>query len=225
MKEYYAKLKNSEKILIYIMILVIIAGGGSIVIRPMYKKYNKVREQYDAICLEKQVTQMELNQYDSYNTSKETLENFYEQNQNYLEPLAGESYVQQRISSFLERYSLKPESILLEGGYNNNPSDYKGLDSNVGEDEDNPKLIDQEGEALKENVGGEKNLYQAVSVTMSTKGNLQQFCSFLDGCKKEKAFLVTDFSVHKENQAVSYHLYANEQLVFYITAVYYMKSY
>ena len=211
MKEYYAKLKNSEKILIYIMILVIIAGGGSIVIRPMYKKYNKVREQYDAICLEKQVTQMELNQYDSYNTSKETLENFYEQNQNYLEPLAGESYVQQRISSFLERYSLKPESILLEGGYNNNPSDYKGLDSNVGEE-------------LKENVGGEKNLYQAVSVTMSTKGNLQQFCSFLDGCKKEKAFLVTDFSVHKENQAVSYHLYANEQLVFYITAVYYMKS-
>ena len=227
MKEYYFKLKKSERILIYIMILVILAGGGSIVIRPMYQKYNKVSKEYDKIWMEKQMTDLALDGYEAAKESKEALQEFYEQNQSYLEPLADGSYVEQRISKILENYSLKPDSILLEGTYEANASEYKGLDSPAAEeDEEELQLVDEEGNVVSDdNQKGAEKLYQSVPFTMSITGNLQQFCNFLDGCKKEKAIQITDFSIHRDNQIVSYDLYANEQLVFYISAIYYMKSY
>lgn len=226
MKEHYLKLKKSERILIYIMILVILAGGGSIMIRPMYQKYNKVSEQYDAIWMQKQMMDMDVNNYDATKALKEERQSFYEEHQNYLEPLAGESYVEQRISRFLESYSLKPDSILLEGGYNTEVSEYKGLDSQIEEEEtEEIQLVDEEGDVVTDNQNGAEKLYQSVPFTMSVTGNLQQFCNLLDGCKKERALQITDFSIHRDNGTVSYNLYANEQLVFYISAVYYMKSY
>ena len=224
------KLSKRERIMLYLMLMAIIVGGGSIAIRPLYKNYTNVQKEFDTITMEVQVTDLELAQLPALKANLKEEKEFYQQNKNYFTTLRTPAYIEPTICKVLEDCNLEPVGTIIElitqaaeEDYSQEYAPIEGDSSTMAELEEF-QMTGEDGEEIETSMPTmNSNMYDTAVFTIECKGTFKNFSQFLNHAKKSTDLKINSYSSYNESGDLSFDLNRDEIYTYYIRLTYYMQ--
>lgn len=182
----FAKLSKREKCLIYILIIVLIlAGGVMLLVKPAMEKHDKINEQLIVKQQEQTETQWAISQIPVTESNiTDCKKNIKKIKSEFNEILLNED-LDSLITNMVVASGLKPVSLMIGAEGENHQNDQEN-DGTLSDNSSNPVLSDTQES---------HDAVRATMVTVNVKGSMRQMLSLIGAANAKKGIVIKSFSI------------------------------
>jgi hypothetical protein len=217
------KLSKREKIMVYVMMLFLIAGGGFLLIRQfnLVGKYQKASSAYSDKQMEMEVAGISATGNSTIDTD---LKDKREEVSNLLKKcksVVTNDYVEQDLVAFAKKNGLSVKSTSFQEQDTTDAASGQAIDMENG----GVSLTNEtKGATASQPVASDSLKKKTVNVTMQLAGPFSGFCNYIQGIRGQAWARITNFRCYDKEDLIRYNINNHAEYTYYVEVEYNMMQ-